>query len=179
MVTMNNAMGSGLKKEGINIGKQRIEEIPTESGFLTFVKVKTLNQVRFGFIEDFNSHRSFSRILAFALSQSSNWAVPSTTRCRRSSRISLCQSGDSITSEVRDRSSHKASIAASFSCVVISCSGSFIDMTEVYSGALYDWFVCGGLEAMFLGRTVASLRVKVAKVGDSSQFCKSCQSENQ
>ena len=34
-----------------------------------------------GFIEDLDSHRSFSRILAFAVSQSSNWAVPSAIRC--------------------------------------------------------------------------------------------------
>ncbi len=72
MVAMNNVMGSGVKKEGINVGKQRIEEVPTESGFLTFVEVKPSNQVRFGFIEDFNYHRSFSRIFAFAVSQSSN-----------------------------------------------------------------------------------------------------------
>jgi hypothetical protein len=30
-----------------------------------FIKVKTLDQVRFGLIEDLDSHRSFSRILTF------------------------------------------------------------------------------------------------------------------
>jgi hypothetical protein len=58
------------------------------------VKVKTLDQVRFGFIEDLDLHRSFSRMLALAVSQSSNLAVPSATRCRRLSRISLCQSAN-------------------------------------------------------------------------------------
>src|SRR5437879_3590489 len=37
-------------------------------------------------------------MLAFAVSQSTKRPVPSTTRCRRSSRISLCHSGDSIAS---------------------------------------------------------------------------------
>ena len=73
MIAVNNVMGSGVQKERINIREQRIEEIPPEPGFLTFVEVKTLDQVRFRFIEDLDFHRSFSRIFAFALSQSSNW----------------------------------------------------------------------------------------------------------
>jgi len=84
--------------------------------------------VRFSF-----SPREFGqrRILAFALSQSSNWAVPSATRCRRSLRISYAIPATRSPGD-RDKSSHIASMAASFSWTVISCSGSFIDMNEVY-----------------------------------------------
>ena len=72
MISINNVVRSRVKEERVDIREQRIEEIPTETGFLMFVKLKTLDQVRFGFIEDFNFHRSFSRILAFAVSQSPN-----------------------------------------------------------------------------------------------------------
>src|SRR5688572_6736736 len=79
----NQHYGTRREEGGTRCRRIEIQEIPTETGLLMFVKVKTVDQVRFGFIEDFDSHRSFSRILSFALSQSSNWAVPSATRCRR------------------------------------------------------------------------------------------------
>src|SRR5437870_1256199 len=80
-ISENNCMHSGVNQERVDVREERVEEIRTESGLLRFIKVITLDQVRFGFIEDLDLHRTFSRILAFAFSQSSNWAVPSAIRC--------------------------------------------------------------------------------------------------
>src|SRR2546427_12322087 len=80
-ISENNCMHSGVNQERVEVREERVEEIRTESGVRRFIKVITLDQVRFGFIEDLDLHRTFSRILAFAFSQSSNWAVPSAIRC--------------------------------------------------------------------------------------------------
>jgi hypothetical protein len=68
-----------------------------------------------------------SKILALAVSQSSNWAVPSATRWRRSSRISLCHSGDSIASGDRDsvfRHNSRYSLGRTVASLQIKADGS-------------------------------------------------------
>jgi len=77
----NNCMQTGMNEKRVDIRKERIREIRAESVGLRFIEVITLDQVRFGFIEDLDLRRSFSRILSLAFSQSSNWAVPSAIRC--------------------------------------------------------------------------------------------------
>jgi hypothetical protein len=90
-----------------------------------FVELKTLDQILPGLIKDFNFHESLLRMSFLAVSQSTKRALPSATRSRRSSRISLCQAGDSMDSGERARSSHSNSIAASFSLSVMSFKGRF------------------------------------------------------
>ena len=68
-----------------------------------------------GFVQKLDSHESLFRMSALAVSQSMNRDCPSASRWRRSSRMSLCQAGDSRASGLRARSSHSDSIAASFS----------------------------------------------------------------
>ena len=80
-ISENNCMQTGMNEKRVDIRKERIREIRAESVGLRFIEVITLDQVRFGFIEDLDLRRSFSRILSLAFSQSSNWAVPSAIRC--------------------------------------------------------------------------------------------------
>lgn len=103
-----------------------------EPRFPALIEVESLDQILLCFIQDLNSHESLSRISALAVSQSMNRDFPSVSRRRRSSRISLCQAGDSIASGVRESSSQSDSMTASFSWRVISFRGRLIDMDSVY-----------------------------------------------
>jgi hypothetical protein len=104
-----------------------------------------------------------------AVSQSTKCAVPSATRSRRSSRMSLCQLGDSTDSGERARSSHSSSIAASFSCKVMSFKGRFVDMKRVYTSTP------GGFKFHRLTREVGQSRKCRKRVGErfrsTSRLC--------
>ena len=94
-------MDSGVDKEGVDVGEERIQEVPAQASFLPLVEMKPGDQVGFGLVEDLDSHRSLSRISVFADSQSTKRTVSSSILRRRSSRISPCQSGDSMASGER------------------------------------------------------------------------------
>jgi hypothetical protein len=68
-----------------------------------------------------------------ACSQSVKRALPSATFWLRSSKISLCQPGDSTEPALRARSSHKASSASNFSRSVMSFRGKCTDLRRVYT----------------------------------------------
>ncbi len=111
------------------------KKLGSEPCFPAFVEAEALNQVLQGFVQDLDSHDSFLRISALAVSQSMNRDYPSANRSWRSARMSLCQAGDSMDSGARARSSHSDSMAASFSWRVISVSGRLKGIGPVYPRA--------------------------------------------
>lgn len=129
-------VNSCVQKQRIDIREQAIQEVSAQHWFPVFIETETLQQVFLGFIQDFDFH-SLLRMFALAVSQSVNREVPSATWRARSASASLCQDGDSTTSGVRIRSSHKASIAESLSWRVMSLSGRLKDMKSVYSRVLW------------------------------------------
>ena len=55
VVPKNLFVNSSIEQEGVDIGEQRIQRVPSETCFLPFIKVKTIDQIRFCLVEDFNS----------------------------------------------------------------------------------------------------------------------------
>lgn len=95
-------------------------------------KPEALNQICLGFVENLDFHGSLLRISALAVSQSAKRALPSATLRLRSSRVSLCQPGDSTDPALRARSSHRTSSTSSFSRDVILLRGKCTDIGLVY-----------------------------------------------
>jgi len=87
------------------------------------VEPKALNQIFLGFLENLDFHGSLLRISVMAFSQSVKRALPSAILWLRSSKVSLCQPGDSTDCASRARSSHNASRTSSFSRSVMSFKG--------------------------------------------------------
>jgi len=59
-----------IKPEGVNVGKQGIEEIIAEAHRLRFVEAIAFDQVPFDFVKNLDLHRVRSRILRLASVQS-------------------------------------------------------------------------------------------------------------
>lgn len=131
MVGKHERMNPCVDQQGVNVGKEAVEEISAEIWFSCFVGLKPVNEIAQGFIQDLDFHDSRLRMSALAVSQSENLVCPWLVRWRRSSRVSLCQAGDSMASVVRLRSFQRDSITASFSRMVMSLRGRLTDIGEV------------------------------------------------
>ncbi|SRR6266404_6109574 len=102
-----------------------------DSLLLSFVEAKAFHQVGIRQIKDAESHLRFAtrrRRIAFASSQSTNFAFPALTIRSVCLRASSCQAGDSTLDSFCDKSAHSASMAISFSLRDIFLSWSFANM---------------------------------------------------
>jgi hypothetical protein len=110
----------------------------TDSRQLALVKLEAFEQVLLSVVRNLDNHETFLRMSAFACSHGVKPDSPSATLRRRSSRIFLCQSGDSTPSGERDKSSQRSSIASSFSWRVISSNGKVIAINQEYLRAAHS-----------------------------------------
>ena len=113
------SVNASIKPERFNVRLQIRQKIPTNSGLLGFIKMKTFDQIRFRLIEYLKLHEVWLFILRLAVSQSENRAWSSRISCSRSSKISFCHWRIGRSTSWRQRSAHNISMASNFSASVI------------------------------------------------------------
>lgn len=69
-------MNPCVDQQGVNVGKEAVEEISAKTRFSCFVELKAVNEVVLGFIQDLDSQDSRFRMSALAVSQSENLDCP-------------------------------------------------------------------------------------------------------
>src|SRR5207244_10586429 len=105
------------------------EKIRTEARLLRLIKLKPMNKVLLGLVENLDGHEVRSRIRFSAVPQSENFASPVWICCSRSSSNCFCQSVTGICFSFRHKSSQSTSIALSFSSIVIRSNGNAVFIT--------------------------------------------------
>jgi hypothetical protein len=110
-------VNSGVKLQGVDVGRQRVEKIGPQSFFLPFVESITSSEIVDGCRLNRNPHSISSRSCRLAISQSRNFSSPDSVSRSRSARSSPCQAGEARFSD--DRSVHRSSINRNFSATVI------------------------------------------------------------
>jgi len=69
-------MNPCVDQQGVNVGKEAVEELSAEAWFSCFVELRTVNEIVLGFIQDLDFHDSRLRMSALAVSQSENVDCP-------------------------------------------------------------------------------------------------------
>src|SRR6266567_8911466 len=93
VLAINHSMDSGIEFQRIDVRAYALQKVPTDSRFKILVKLIALDEIVLGFFQDLNPHEVRFAMCSFAVSQSINFALPSSIWRWRSSSSSLCQFG--------------------------------------------------------------------------------------
>jgi hypothetical protein len=113
-------MDSVEKSQALDVGKNGIFKIISNSNFLQVVKLAPLLDVLSRFFEDNNlPYDRFDASRALSSGIVRNFPSPASTFAKRSERTSPCQSGDGSLSSDAEKERHSNSIACRRSVVLI------------------------------------------------------------